>query len=74
MTQTKTKKHRDIEKKYGCRKDSLKEAISWLVKNKHNLDEAVKGCEDYCRHYGNNFEVAFNLYVSCLKNPKPKEV
>lgn len=66
----KAKPHREIEKANGCKKDSIKEAVEWL-QNNGNLAEAVKGCKDYCTIYPNiKFEVAFNMYVSCLKNPK----
>lgn len=64
------KKHREIEKKYKCQRNSLKEAVKYLQKVKANIDEVEKGCSDYCNFHGNSFEVAFNLYVSCLKNPK----
>lgn len=71
-----SKKHREIEKRHGCRKNSLKEVVKWLRENKHNLDEVEKGCEEWSLVNGDHtakisaFEVAFNLYVSALKNPK----
>lgn len=76
MTQIKTKLHREIEKKYFCRKDSLKDAIAYLTSVNANLDEVLEGARLYAIKYGNPnskvnpFEVAVNIYVSCLKNPK----
>lgn len=65
------KRHREIEKAHGCKSGSLKDAVNWLRKNKHDIKEVAKGCEDYCKVYPNiNYAVAFNLYVSYLKNPK----
>jgi hypothetical protein len=68
----KTKTHREIEKRFNCKRGSLKKAVSYLQKAKYNIPEVVKGCEDYCNHYGSDFTVAFNLYVSCLKDPNEK--
>lgn len=67
------KKHREIEKEHNCKKNSLKEAVAFLLNRKDNLEEVVKGCEDYCNMHGNSFEVAFNLYVSCLKDHTKKK-
>jgi transcription elongation factor Elf1 len=66
----KEKKHKEIEKKYNCPAGSLKEAVKYLLKIKADIDAVVKGCEEYCRINDNSFTIAFNLYVSCLKNPK----
>jgi hypothetical protein len=70
----KSKPHRQIEIDNGCKRNSLKEAVEWLINNKQDLHLAVKGCADYVKVYPNiKYEVAFNMYVSILKNPK-KEV
>lgn len=65
-----TKTHRELEKKHNCKRGSLKEAVAYLKKVKANIPEVEKGCEDYCKFHGYSYEVAFNLYASCLKNPK----
>lgn len=71
-----SKKHREIEKRHGCKRDSLKDAVKYLQNTKANLQEVEKGCEEWSLINGNpesktnQFEVAFNLYVSCLKNSK----
>lgn len=66
-----SKPHRQIEKENGCKRNSLKEAVNWLIKNKQDLELAKKGCADYVKVYPQiKYEVAFNMYVSCLKNPK----
>lgn len=66
-----SKPHREIEKQNGCKRNSLKDAVKWLMKNKQDLELAKKGCSDYVKeHPSIKYEVAFNMYVSCLKNPK----
>jgi hypothetical protein len=71
-----SRKHREIEKRHGCRRGSLKGAVKYLQNQKANLAEIEKGCEEWCLVNGDpnskisSFEIAFNLYVSALKNPK----
>ncbi len=67
--------HREIEKKYGCKRNSLEHAVKYILNNKLDLQGIVKGCAEYCETYGNRFDASFNLYVSCLEHPKKvKEV
>lgn len=64
--------NREIEKKYGCRKGSLLEAVT-VLRNKFRqtdkqiLDISVE-CWNYCNHYNTDYTVTFNMYVSCLKS------
>lgn len=77
----KTKLHRKVEKSLGLKKNSLQIAFRDL-KEKHQytdlmVAEAARSCAEYCKFYGNNekddFVTAFNLFVSCLNNPKKLE-
>jgi hypothetical protein len=83
MSFLKPKLHRTTEKAFKLKKNSLKQAFEDL-KNKHGYSdekivETVKECVKYCQAYGNSkddniyFLSAFNLYVSCLNNPKKVE-
>jgi isopropylmalate/homocitrate/citramalate synthase len=74
MALFKRKLHRTIEKAFKLKKDSLKVAIDSL-KTKHKFTEEdillkAKECAEYCIENNNDFVIAFNLYVSCLNNPK----
>jgi hypothetical protein len=77
----KRKLHRTTEKAFKLKKNSLKPAFEDL-KLKHGYSdqqiiETVKECVKYCKAYGNDTNIyflsAFNLYVSCLNNPKKSE-
>lgn len=71
----KSKKHREIEKRHGAKRNSLKEAVSYLTKVKANIDEVEKGCKDWIEvHPKVQFEIAFNMYVAALKNPKLQQI
>lgn len=66
--------NREIEKALKLEKNSLKKPCVDL-KEKHKFtDQDIKRiaieCANYCLENGNDFTVAFNLYVSCLNNPK----
>jgi hypothetical protein len=64
------KPHREIEKKHGLDDDVLKDAVNWLLNNKQDLEGVETGCAEYCRiNPSIPFDVAFNMYVSCLKHP-----
>lgn len=71
----KTKLHREIEKQYACKKDSLKRAIEDLQlkhkQSKEEIKEMAQEADAYSKAHGNDFSAVFNLYVSCLNNPKP---
>jgi hypothetical protein len=65
--------HRKLERAFKLKSGSLKKAVSEL-KEKHNFTEQeilvkAKECAEYCIQNKNPFDVAFNLYVSCLNNP-----
>jgi hypothetical protein len=76
-----TKLHRTTEKAFKLKKNSLKQAFEDL-KTRHGYSDekivaTIKECVQYCKAYGNDtnihFLTAFNLYVSCLNNPKKSE-
>lgn len=72
------KLHRKIEKALQIEKNCLKEQVKQLKEMKKTDEEiyaAVKGCLEWLQVYNptGNFVVAFQLYISCLKNP-PKEI
>jgi chromosome segregation and condensation protein ScpB len=74
MTIFKRPLHRKIERAFKCKKDSLQKAVSDL-KTKYQFDdydivEKAKECAQYCIDNKADFVIAFNLYVSCLNNPK----
>jgi hypothetical protein len=70
----KTKLHRKIEKAFKVKKGSLQVAIETLKTKYQFTDDDVlriaKECAEYCIENNNDYVVAFNLYVSCLKNQK----
>jgi hypothetical protein len=70
----KTKLHRRVEKAFKLKKNILKVPIETLQDKFKFTDsdvlQAAKECAEYCIENKNDFHVVFNLYVSCLKNPK----
>jgi hypothetical protein len=70
----KRKLHRAIERTFGAKKNSLKNACETLkLKYKFTDQDIIRitaECEAYCKENNNDFAVAFNLYVSCLNNQK----
>lgn len=74
----KPKLHRETEKHFKLPKNSLLKAFTDL-REKHGYSdqkiiETVGECVEYCKFNNqddnHSFLVAFNLYVSCLNNPK----
>jgi uridine kinase len=66
--------HRRLERNFNLKNGSLKKAVSDLKEKYKFTDQEIlvraKECADYCLENKNRFDVAFNLYVSCLNNRK----
>jgi hypothetical protein len=73
----KTKLHRITERHFKLKKNSLKKPFETL-KLKHGLKDAdllriADECGSYCEENKTDYVVSFNMYVSCLNNPKKIE-
>lgn len=66
--------HRKIERAFKLKSGALKTPVSDLKEKFKFSDQDVilkaKECAEYCIENNNDFVIAFNLYVSCLNNPK----
>lgn len=74
MVSLKRPLHRKLERLFKLKSGSLKQAVKDL-REKHKFDDQLilvraKECAEYCIENKNDFAIAFNLYVSCLNNPK----
>ncbi len=70
----KPKLHRHLEKGFKLQKNSLKKPFETL-KEKHRFTDVdilriANECATYCIENETDYVVSFNLYVSCLNNPK----
>lgn len=73
----KRKLHRTLERGLKLKKNSLKKPFETLKEKYRFTDPDIlrvaNECATYCIENKTDYVVAFNLYVSCLKNQKKFE-
>lgn len=66
--------HQTIERCYSLEKDSMKEIVD-ILQTKYQLDDKTiltraEECAFFCIENKTDFLITFNMYISCLQNPK----